>query len=107
MEQRRYVNCASLRRITPSTHVERLSGSHFDIGFQLAQLPGQRKVVEPKGGKSEELKVFEQMFLASCKTKRSQKRAAQLQERDGKGLGGGSMKNHGSKQGQLDSLFNR
>ena len=36
----------------------------------IAQLPGQRKVVEPKGGKSEELKVFEQMFLASCKTKR-------------------------------------
>ena len=35
----------------------------------IAQLPGQRKVVEPKGGKSEELKVFEQMFLASCKRK--------------------------------------
>ena len=53
-----YVNSASLRRIAPSTHVGRLSGSHFDIGFQLTQLPGRRKVVEPKGGKSEELKVF-------------------------------------------------
>ena len=39
---------ASLRRITPSTHVGRLSGSHFDIGFQLTQFPG-KMVMEPKG----------------------------------------------------------
>ena len=43
-------NGASLRRITPSTQVGRLSGSHSDIGFQLAQFPswegrwGKRKV---------------------------------------------------------------
>ena len=43
-------NGASLRRITPSTQVGRLSGSHSDIDFQVAQFPswegrwGKRKV---------------------------------------------------------------
>ena len=32
---------APVTGITPSTQVGRLSGSHFDIGFQLAQLPGR------------------------------------------------------------------
>ena len=60
-------NSASFRRVTPSTQVGRLSGSHFDIGFQLTQLPGQRKVVEPKGEKSEKLKMFEQMFRSQLR----------------------------------------
>ena len=46
--------------------------THSDIGFQLTPFPGRRKVMEPKGEKSKELKVFEQLFLASCKTKCSQ-----------------------------------
>ena len=37
----RYESSASLRRITPSTQVGRLSGSHSDIGFQLAQFPAK------------------------------------------------------------------
>ena len=32
-------NGASFRRVTPSTQVGRLSGSHSDTGFQLTQLP--------------------------------------------------------------------
>ena len=63
---------APVTGITPSTQVGRLSGSHSDIGFQLTQFPGRRKVMEPKSEKSKELKVFEQLFLASCKTKCSQ-----------------------------------
>ena len=35
----RYENGASLRRITPSTQVGRLSGSHSDIGLLLTQFP--------------------------------------------------------------------
>ena len=72
-------------------------------------------MVEPKGGKSEELKVFEHMFLSSCRTKRSQKRAAQLQERSAAAamrkervFGGGIMNDHGSNQeglGQLAQKF--
>ena len=33
---------APVTGITPSTQVGRLSGSHFDIGFQLAQFPGRK-----------------------------------------------------------------
>ena len=39
---------ASLRRITPSTQVGRLSESHSDIGLQLTQFPG-KMAMEPKG----------------------------------------------------------
>ena len=39
---------ASLRRITPSTQVGRLSASHSDIGLQLTQFPG-KMAMEPKG----------------------------------------------------------
>ena len=55
----RHVNGASLRRITPSTHVGRLSGSHFDIGFQLTQFPG-KKVMERQGGEVGENRMVEQ-----------------------------------------------
>ena len=41
-------NSASLRRITPSTQVGRLSESHSDIGLQLTQFPG-KMAMEPKG----------------------------------------------------------
>ena len=34
---------ASFRRVTPSTQVRRLSGSHSDTGFQLTQLPRWEK----------------------------------------------------------------
>ena len=39
---------APLTGITPSTQVGRLSGSHSDIGFQLTQFPGGRKVENRK-----------------------------------------------------------
>ena len=48
-------NSASLRRITPSAQVGRLSGSHSDIGLQLTQFPGGRKVREPQGERSKKL----------------------------------------------------
>ena len=51
-------NGASLRRITPSTQVGRLSESHSDIGFQLTQFPSGRKAKERKGDRSKHLKVF-------------------------------------------------
>ena len=50
-------NSASLRRITPSTQVGRLSESHSDIGLQLTQFP-EKMAMEPKGEESEHLKVF-------------------------------------------------
>ena len=51
-------NGASLRRITPSTQVGRLSESHSDIGFQLTQFPSGRKAKERKGDRSKHLKVL-------------------------------------------------
>ena len=51
----RYESSASLRRITPSTQVGRLSGSHSDIGFQLAQLPGENEGGKRKVKKSAQL----------------------------------------------------
>ena len=51
-------NGASLRRITPSTQVGRLSESHSDIGFQLTQFPSGRNAKERKGDRSKHLKVF-------------------------------------------------
>ena len=63
-----------MKGITPSTQVGRLSGSHSDIGLLLTQFPGRRKVVEPKGEESEELKVFEQKWF------RVSAEAAQLHE---------------------------
>ena len=69
-------NSASLRRITPSTQVGRLSGSHSDIGLQLTQFPGGRKVREPQGERSKKLFLMsaelnggERAAQLSCKTK--------------------------------------
>ena len=53
-------NGASLRRITPSTQVGRLSGSHSDIGFRLTQFPGGKKVRERQGEKVRALVLIEQ-----------------------------------------------
>ena len=66
--------------------------------------------MEPQGEKSEELKVFEQMFLASCKTKRvSKTRGSAAKVRWKMVWGVGSMKNHGNKArykiGQLVQQF--
>ena len=71
----RYVNSASLRRITPSTHVGRLSGSHFDFGFQLTQLPG-KMVMERHGEKSVNVEMFEQKVYAHLLNSRRQRTAA-------------------------------
>ena len=37
---------------------------HADIGFQLAQFPGERKVKERQGERSKDLKMLEQMVFA-------------------------------------------
>ena len=46
----RYGIGASLRRITPSAQVGRLSGSHSDIGFQLAASSIPRKMAMERKG---------------------------------------------------------
>ena len=51
--------------ITPCTQVGRQSGTDFDIGFAVNSVPRSKKVMERKGGRSEDLKVFEQLFGAS------------------------------------------
>ena len=102
----RHVNSASLRRITPSTHVGRLSGLHFDIGFQLTQFPG-KMVMERHGERSDELKMFEQIVSAHLQVTRT---AVSSNQRGctsavGKEFGGGSMKNHGIKPSKLDNVI--
>ena len=39
--------------------------THFDIGFAVNSVPRSKKVMGRKGGRSEDLKVFEQLFGAS------------------------------------------
>ena len=49
----RYDFSASFRRVTPSTRVGRLSGPHFELGFQLDSIATLgRKAVEQHGEKS-------------------------------------------------------
>ena len=56
-------NGASLRRITPSTQVGRLSGSHSDIGFRLYNsIPRWKKVREPQGEKVSATELFNNLF---------------------------------------------
>ena len=45
-----YEFSASLRRITPSTRVGRLSGSHFELGFSVSSIATMgRKAMEQQG----------------------------------------------------------
>ena len=51
---------ASFRRVTPSTHVGRLSESHFELGFSVNAIATLgRKAIEQHGEKSDNLEVFE------------------------------------------------
>ena len=85
------VKAASLRRITPSTQVGRLSESHTDIGFQLTQFPG-KMAMERKGGRVSALGMLNKVC---CMTAAGQqwKSAHQLE----KGLGEYRANHHGSK----------
>ena len=76
-------NSASLRRVTPSTQVGRLSESHFEICFQLTQFPG-KMAMEPKG---ERVGALEDVSTIVCAHLQFTN-ARQLKAAEGKRLGG-------------------
>ena len=63
---------APVTGITPSTQVGRLSGSHSDIGFQLAvsSIPRSKMVRERRGEKVSSLERLNKLFVRDCRAQR-------------------------------------
>ena len=95
----RYESSASLRTITPSTQVGRLSGSHSDMGLLFTQFPGGRKVENRKVKRSARKVWFNLVF--NC-TRKKIGHSARLQvcckSAAGKGLGVYHENNHGTNE---------
>ena len=89
---------APVTGITLSTRVGRLSETHSDTGFQLTQVTLGRKVREQKGAWVRALERFNIVVTKAAAIKS----AAQLLGTSR--FGGDSMKNHGIKQSELDSV---
>ena len=100
-------NGASLRRITPSTQVGRLSASHSDIGFRLTQFPGGKKVRERQGEKVRALVLFEQSVDRSavasiCATQLHEKAA-----KEKKGLREGIMNHQWNQKRRIGTAWSK
>ena len=80
-------NGASLRRITPSTQVGRLSESHSDIGFQLLNSQVERRRESRKANGSSTCRCFNKMVFSLDCGKRTA--ATRLQVSGGKRFRGG------------------
>ena len=84
---------ASFRRVTPSTQVGRLSGPHFELGFQLDSIATMgRMAMERKGAGVSKTVLLNNVFTLTVSVI-----ASRLPACGGKRFGGLSCKDHGNK----------
>ena len=86
----------------PAPKVGRLSESHSDIGFQLTQFPGGRKV-EKRKVKKVGWNSGLTLFSNALENDRTLSAAAKRQWR---GFVGSIVNHHGIKKGKMDSVSN-